>query len=169
MISVKSRTTRLAIGALAMAWLCACSSTTPIQPAKSSKSSFEGAVFNGETVKLADNPGIEEHRVFHQAATGFVSVASVRQSAERRAAAFCAKSGKQVLELSESHSVPPHILGNFPRVEIVFGCVDGSSGDSPPNDGRRYQNLKELKALLDSGAITDAEYEKEKQRILNQP
>ena len=88
-----------------------CSSMTPIQPAQSSKSGFDGAVYEGETQVLAENPGVEEFRVFHQAATGYVSVESVRQSAKKRATDFCANSGKQMMEFSETYSAPPHILG----------------------------------------------------------
>jgi hypothetical protein len=72
--------------------------------------------------------------------------------------------------LSETAAKPPYILGNFPRVEIVFECVDrpsavpGSQLVDP-----KYAKLADLKKLLDSGAITQVEFESEKAKILAQP
>ena len=61
-----------------LALLSACAETMPVQPASSSKSKFEGAVFTGETVTLdSPTPGEESYRLYQQAATGFVSMASV--------------------------------------------------------------------------------------------
>ena len=144
-----------------------CSSMTQIQPVQSSKSGFDGAVYEGETQVLAENPGVEEFRVFHQAATGYVSVESVRQSAKRRATDFCANTGKQMMEFSETYSTPPHILGNFPRIELIFGCIEPTPTVS--TDQQKYQALKDAKALLDSGALTQQEYEREKAKILSRP
>ena len=76
-------------------WTIGCASASPIQPAASSKSHFDGAVFDGESVTISTaTPGREAYRVFHHAATGFVSVQSVRVSAEKRATAFCDREGK---------------------------------------------------------------------------
>ena len=109
-----------------VALLCACSGMSPILLASSSKSDFDDAVYSGESTVLNRNPGVEEYRVFHQGAPSFVSVESVRQSAERRATEFCSKSGKRMMGFNERHSNPPHILGNFPRVELIFRCVDST-------------------------------------------
>ena len=38
---------------------------------------------------------------------------------------------------------------------------------TPTDDGVRIEQLKNLAALRDSGALTDAEFETEKRRILN--
>ena len=77
--------------------LIGCSSAGSIQSTASSDSEFEGAVFDGElTVVNEPTPGVDSHRVFHQAATGFVSVQSIRQTAERRVDNFCTREGKSV-------------------------------------------------------------------------
>ena len=150
--------------ALSVIPLAGCSSAGSIQSTASSDSEFEGAVFDGElTVVNEPTPGIESHRIFHQAATGFVSVQSIRQTAEKRVDDFCARENKSVRVLSERTSKPPHILGNFPRIEIIFECTESINSASRSS---KYDNLAKLKELLDSGAITESEYETEKAELL---
>jgi hypothetical protein len=70
--------------------------------------------------------------------------------------------------LGEQISHPPYILGNFPRIEIVFALADSAEGGSratPQHD--KYAELEKLKRLLDQGALTREEFEKEKARLLN--
>lgn len=160
----------ITILATAMA-LSGCANTTAIQPTSSSKSQFEDAVYKGESVTInTGTPGAEEFRVFHQGATGFVSVQSVRESAEQRATEFCARSEKSMKPLRETASKPPHILGNFPRVEIVFACVaKPSTVSTPVNEDPKYTKLVNLKKLLDSGVLSKQEFEAEKAKVLSQP
>lgn len=147
-----------------------CSSEGPVQPAASSRSEFEGAFYSGETATISlGTPGNEEYRVFSQGASSFVSVASVRANAVQRADAFCERKGKIMNPLRETTSKPPHILGNFPRVEIIFECVDKPGLAGAPVSDPKYEKLIDLKKLLDSGAITQAEFETEKAKILSQP
>lgn len=78
---------------LSLVFAClGCASSSTIQPANHSKSSFEGAVYPGELHVVAeDKTGSQQYRVFEQAATGFVSVQSVREDVEERANSFAAK------------------------------------------------------------------------------
>ena len=151
--------------------LSGCSVTSPIQPASSSKSAFDGAVYKGETVTIsAGAPGNEAYRVFNQAGSGFVSIQSVRDDAEQRAKDFCDRKGKAFESLTETTAVPPYVLGNFPRVEIVFDCVEHPASFAPSSvDDPKYAKLVNLKKLLDSGVITQDEFNREKAKILNQP
>jgi hypothetical protein len=151
--------------------LLGCSVTSPIQPASSSKSAFEGAVYKGETVTVsAGTPGSEAYRVFNQGATGFVSLQSVRDDAEQRAKDFCDRKGRAMESLRETTATPPYILGNFPRVEIVFDCVDRPTAVEPATgDDPKYTKLVNLKKLLDAHVITQDEFDREKAKILNQP
>lgn len=78
--------------------------------------------------------------------------------------------------VSETASTPPHILGNYPRVELVFQCVDRPSAASATNAApaaapatTKYQQLESLKKLLDSGALTQAEFDREKAKVLAGP
>src|SRR5882762_5642232 len=98
--------------------LSACASTTPVQLASSSTSKFEGAVFTGNMVTLdRPTPGEESYRLYQQAATGFVSMQSVRSEVEERATTHCDRKGKALHGLIERASKPPYILGNFPKLE----------------------------------------------------
>lgn len=104
--------------------LAGCAKSSTIQPAKTSESGFEGAVYGGETSQVSPpTPGEESFRIFHQAATGFVSVQTIRESAEKRATEFCTRKHKSLNVLEETVSTPPHILGNWPRIELVFECL----------------------------------------------
>jgi putative oligomerization/nucleic acid binding protein len=114
-------------------------------------------------------PGNPTFRVFQQAGSSFVSVQSVREDAEQRATAFCDRKGKAMESLTETTSTPPYILGNFPRIEIVFDCIDKPGSLPSSSGGDKYGQLAKLKQLLDSGAITQDEFNREKAKILAQP
>jgi len=148
----------------------ACASSSTIQPADHSKSGFEGAVYPGELHVVAeDNTSEQRYRVFEQGASGFVSVQSVRDDVEQRADAFCARDGKVAKTMTEQTSKPPHILGNFPRVELVFICVPKPSPGAPSTfQDDTYIKLSNLKKLLDQGVITKEEFEAQKAKILSE-
>ncbi|MBS0339622.1 MAG: SHOCT domain-containing protein [Proteobacteria bacterium] len=151
--------------------LAGCGQTSAIQATSASKSQFEGAAFAGETVNLSDPvKGSEEFRLFQQGATGYVSLQSVRDDVEQRADKFCERKGLGMRAVRETTSTPPFILGNFPRAELVFQCVEkagavASSGAEDP----KFIKLTNLKKLLDGGVLTQAEFEREKEKILSQP
>lgn len=151
------------------ALLCACAATSAVTPAATSASGFEGAVFSGETVQLdKPTPGAEVYRVFQQGATGFVSVASVREGVEDIATKHCERKGKAVRPIHETASKPPHILGNFPRVEWLFECADPLPIRPTQTNGANHKidQLERLKKLLDSGALTQQEFDREKAKLL---
>ena len=158
-------------GVIACLLLTACSVSSSIQRAEKSKSGFDGAVYEGEeTIIRNDIPDSEAYRIFHQGATGFVSVQSVRNSAENRAESFCENKGLRYELLRERVSVGAHVAGNFPRSELVFTCVaikkEQSAQNSPTTPTNKYDELRELKSLLDDGIISQEEYEQEKEKIL---
>lgn len=114
-------------------FLIGCSVTGNIMPAKDTPSAFEGAVYGGKTVEYAKpTPGGVEYRVFNQGATSYVSVEANRLDAQTRATQFCRESGRQFRLLKLTTSTPPHILGNYPRAEIVFECTGGNPPLSNP-------------------------------------
>jgi hypothetical protein len=160
------------VGMLVLIGVClvGCAETAPIQPAASSQSHFAKAVYKGESVTAGSaTPGNEAYRVFVQGSTGFVSIQSVRDDAEQRAEGFCERKGKAMESLTETTAKPPYILGNFPRVEIVFDCISKPSSTTTSGiDDTKYTKLSNLKKLLDSGAITQEEFDREKAKVLNQ-
>lgn len=96
--------------------LYGCAENSAILRAKDSKSNFDKAVFAGQTTVLdEDTTGSEQYRVYQQAATGFISVETCREEIEQKAQRYCENMGKSLKKIQERTSVPPHILGNFPR------------------------------------------------------
>ncbi len=151
-----------------MIMLTACSTSSTIKKASESKSDFDGAVYEGE--KFVVNNSVSDkdaYRIFHQASTGFTSIQSIRNSAEKRASNFCKRQGKEMLALRERTSSPPHILGNFPRIEIVFSCINNKKSVEVINNNDKYKKIERLKNLLDGGALTNEEYQVEKKKILS--
>lgn len=146
-----------------------CGISGPIKSAQS-PSGFEGAVYSGRTDTLnKPTPGLESYRVFNQAATGFSTADAQMGDAYERAGRFCNSNGKKMRALEESRSTGLHALGNFPRAELVFECVSNGVSVNSQTPDDKYTKLAKLKALLDSGAITSQEFDREKSTILSQP
>lgn len=100
--------------------LSGCAYETGIQRYSESKSKF-----NPPTQVMSNNiPEKDVYRTFQQGATGFVPISSIRENLEERAEKFCERQGKGMLLLGQNNSKPPYILGNFPRVEIIFATVE---------------------------------------------
>lgn len=151
-------------------FLNACSSMSPIQKESESSSHFEGAVYEGKDFYTLDEEVQgERYRVFHQASTGFSGTSGIRKSATKRANDFCSKKdrNKKMLTVSEHTAAPPYILGNFPRIEIIFVCVDKEVKQTYSSVTDKYEQLTKIKELLDNGVLTQTEFEAEKKKILS--
>ena len=147
----------------------ACAYASPIKPAATSESPFWWFGWGKPETVISVAPAGEQLRISHRGLTGFTSVGSVRQSAEARAVEFCERRGEAMTPITEQISSSPHILGNFPRAEIVFVCTE-KSGAVRPGAGSEdsYRKLLRLKQLLDAGAISQEEFDREKGEILAQ-
>lgn len=147
--------------------LSGCATSSPIKRFSESKSEFR----TGPELIAHDYPDKNVYRVYHRAATGFVSIQSIREAAEQRALAFCERQGKGMVVLGEKISQPPYILGNFPRIELVFAMVDRPpSSSATPLSGQApdvYEQIARMKKLLDDGALTQNEFEREKAKLLS--
>lgn len=153
--------------ALVLSGLYGCSSTPPIQKVSASTSEFDGAVFTGELIELdTDSTGAEKYRAYTRGATGFVSQDALCEYLGGQADRFCSQKDKRPKSLQERRAVPPFILGNFPRCELVFVCIEKPTTST--SEDTRYQRLGELKKLLDGGVITTSEFESEKAKILSE-
>jgi hypothetical protein len=112
----------IALTALAIAG-CATSSTVKL--ASSSKSRFDGTIFKVQTDRLREpTPGADVYRVFVFAA--YTPLDMLRSDAEKQAYAFCNRKGLIADTVTATSSAPPHILGNIPRVELLFECAVGN-------------------------------------------
>lgn len=143
-----------------------CAETSPILKTSESKSFFEGAVYSGEKAIIeTDTTGAEKYRLFHQAATGFIPLQVVREEVEERANKFCRQQGKGSKLLEETTSPQYVAPGNFPRVELIFACIEIPTASN--FEDQTYIMLTNLKKLLDNGTITKDEFEQQKARILS--
>lgn len=143
--------------------LTSCSVSSPIKKIQESESEFsEDPAKRLKPIK--GNPEI--FRVYDRAASGFVSIGATREGLEERARKFCEDKGKSLKVLESEQSNPPYILGNFPRMELIFICEEKSA---QKNGGvaNKIAQIGELKKLLDSGALTQAEFDTEKQKLLS--
>jgi hypothetical protein len=150
-------------------FISACSSMSPIQKESESTSHFDGAVYEGKDFYISDEEiQGERYRIFHQASTGFSGTSGIRSSATKRANDFCRKKdrNKNMLTVSEHTAAPPYILGNFPRIEIIFVCVDKEATQTTLAATDKYDRLTKIKELLDSGVLSQEEFETEKKKIL---
>lgn len=149
----------------AVVGMAGCALTPPILKASESKSFFEDAVYSGETTIISkDLTSEEQYRAFVQGASSFVPVSLCKEEAEQKAGHFCEGMNKKVKVVQETVSMPPHILGNFPRAEIVFVCIEKPA--IKPSDDELYIKISNLKKLLDNGALTKEEYEQQKAIVL---
>lgn len=121
---------RLGIFTVIIILLVGCSQKSIIEKESESTSHFKGAVFEGKDFYISDFAPIgERYRIFHQASTGFSGTSGIRRSATNRANKFCSEKGDKMImqKISEHTASPPYIFGNFPRIEIIFVCVDSKS------------------------------------------
>jgi hypothetical protein len=151
-------------------FLSSCGTSTPIQRVSESRTHF------GSPPKLMSHSYAEQdlYRIYHRGATGFVTISALRTAAEERAQKFCDRLGRTMIVLGEKASPPPHILGNFPRIEIIFAAAPrggfaggGSSTQYLSSQGPSISRLTKLKRLRDEGLITSSEFEAEKRRYLD--
>lgn len=100
-----------------------CAVSGSIQKTSDGKSGFDGAVYSGQKTAINTPTSKTQYRVFNQGANSFVSVQANLEEAEARAERYCQQKQLKYRIISETISMPPHILGNFPRAEIEFECV----------------------------------------------
>jgi hypothetical protein len=138
-----------------------CATSSPIQRYGESESAF-----STPPDLISNNyPEKDIYRIYHRGATSFVTIQSIRNAAMQRAENFARQQNKSIIVLGEKISQPPYILGNFPRIEIVFVLVD-KEPDKSQSQLDKYSEIEKLKKLLDQGALTQEEFDREKAKIL---
>lgn len=80
-------------------------------------------------VGCASNSGVmpigpDTFMVSRQAATGFSGLGTLKADAYKDANEYCSKQNRFIRVVSTSESGPPYILGNFPRAEVQFMCLE---------------------------------------------
>lgn len=150
-----------------------CASTSEITKVSESESHFKDAVYEGHDFYISEEEVEgERYRIFLQASTGFSGTSGIRGEAEKRANRFCMKKGKnnEMFTVAEHTAKPPYILGNFPRIEITFICIDKKKEQMTTYQHvkDKYEKLSEIKELLDNGTLTQEEFDIEKKKILSE-
>ncbi|MDX8162143.1 hypothetical protein [Acinetobacter pittii] len=79
-----------------------------------------GCAANSGIVPMGNNT----YMVSRQAATGFSGMGTLKAEAMREAYQECQKTNKFVNVLETIDAKPPYILGNFPKTEIRFKCIN---------------------------------------------
>jgi hypothetical protein len=74
--------------------------------------------------------GPDTYMVSRQAATGFSGLGTLKADALREANQYCASRQMVAKVTAATESKPPYIVGNFPRAEVQFTCVDGKDATS---------------------------------------
>ncbi len=156
---------RAATCLISIVLLVGCAKQSPIVRYGESKSHFS----QEPELMSNDVPKKDIYRVFHQAGSGFVSLQSIREDAEKRATDFCSRQGKEMQALGERTSSPPYILGNFPKIEICFACLEKKATAKPAQEVSKdlYTEIMKLEDLRKRGLLTDAEFEAQKKKLLN--
>jgi hypothetical protein len=110
----------LAAISLSVILVSSCATSSPIANFNGRESYFKTAP------QLMNNnyPSTDIYTVYQRAASGFESIQSIRSQVERRAEIFANRQNKSIIVLGENISEPPYILGNFPRIQIVFALID---------------------------------------------
>ena len=155
---------KLLVCTILMTSVVACGVSSPIKKASESESEFSDDPYK-KVKPIKGNPDI--YRIYGRAATGFVPMSAEREGEEERARKFCNDKGKDLELLASEQSNPPYIVGNFPRIEFIFMCIDKKVPSSTA--ASRLNHLSDLKKMLDNGTLTQQEFDSEKKKIIESP
>jgi hypothetical protein len=78
--------------------------------------SHSGVVPNGEG----------GYSISKQAATGFPGLGNIKADLMQEANQYCLSQGREFLLTNSTETQPPYLLGNYPRAEINFRCVESA-------------------------------------------
>lgn len=77
--------------------------------------------------------GPDAFLVSRQAATGFSGSGNLKAEALTEANDYCAQRNKVMFVTQEKEAAPPYVMGNFPKAEVAFMCVNaGDPRTLPP-------------------------------------
>lgn len=73
--------------------------------------------------------GQDTFMVSRQAATGFSGSGTLKAEAFQEANQYCLSQKRKMQVVSTSEAQPPFILGNFPKAEVQFMCLDSNDSE----------------------------------------
>lgn len=113
----------------------------------------------------AVNTGVIEisrdtYMVSRQAATGFTGKGSLKEESLTEANIFCKRQQKTLKVLSIQEAQPPYILGNFPKAEVQFSCLEIANNNEVPlkkvEKSSSIENIDSEKYQLDAKKINSS-------------
>ena len=155
--------------------LWGCAQTPPIQLVNEGMSTFDGALYSNRGAMPGSGAQTgRRYRLIQRDATGAVSTQMLSASAHARADEYCQHEFMHAATLGETTSVWPRMMSKAAEIELVFECIDSAADISSAavnvsgsRDQDKYSKIERIKALLDSGALTQAEFDAEKAKILS--
>jgi hypothetical protein len=86
--------------------------------------------------------GVDTFVVSRQAATGFSGSGNLKGEALTEADQYCAGQNKSLLVTNTKEAAPPYVMGNFPKAEVQFMCLNPSDPRlaPPPIQTRPLRN-----------------------------
>jgi hypothetical protein len=99
-----------------------------------------GCALNSGVVPI----GKDTFMVSRQAATGFSGSGTLKAEAFKEANQYCLSQKKVLQIVNTSEAQPPYVLGNFPKAEVQFMCLE-------PNDSElaRPKLKKEADSVIE--------------------
>lgn len=73
--------------------------------------------------------GPDTFMVSRQAATGFSGSGTLKAEAFQEANQYCLSQHKKLQVVNTTEAQPPFILGNFPKAEVQFMCLDANDSE----------------------------------------
>jgi hypothetical protein len=70
--------------------------------------------------------GPDTFMVSRQAATGFSGSGTLKAEALSEANQYCEARSKVMYMLTWTEAAPPYVMGNFPKAEVQFMCLDAN-------------------------------------------
>jgi hypothetical protein len=99
----------------------------------------------------------DSYMVSRQAATGFTGKGSLKEESLAEANIFCKRQQKTLKVLSIQEAQPPYILGNFPKAEVQFSCLESANNNDIPlkkvEKSSSPENIESVKYQLDANKI----------------
>ena len=150
-----------------------CASKQP-QVEKATQST---SLFNNTPIAQQDHFVINEdingelYRVSAQGSTKSSNTYKMRSNVERQANRYCKKEhlDYQMLAVSECTTYPPYTADNYPKLEILFVCVKNGLMDTKYNNEKfKYEQVVDMKILLNGGTLTQTQFDIEKSKVLEE-
>ena len=150
-----------------------CASKQPhVEKARESTS-----LFNNTPIAQQDHFVINEdisgelYRVSAQCSTKSNNIFELRSSVERQANRYCKKENPDyhMLVVSECSAYPPYTADNYPKLEILFVCVENGLMHTKYNNEKfKYEQVVDMKTLLNGGTLTQTQFDVEKSKVLEE-